>query len=377
MKVLVTGVAGFIGMHVAQAFLARGDEVVGVDDLSDQYEVALKYARLSRIQSHPRFRFLKMDVSDRPAVNACFTANGFEQVVHLATQAGGGRAVSHPRESAQPNLVGFINILEGCRQHGVPHMVYASSSNVYSGLRQMNLASRTLHGPSASEVEAHKMPNELMAQTYSRLHGLATTGLRFFTVYGPWGRPDMAYYGFTRALLAGDPIPPTHGGAISPGLTYVDDIVTGILQALRLPARTTADERAHPGAQARVLNIGSHDPVRLLDFVAALENAVGREAELKMMPMDLDDAGKPVDAALPRQPDLVGERRSTMPLAEGVQRFVHWYLGYHGLRSSSDKEPSAQRRAAVFEDPSSVQMMPALRSLIGRSTQGQHIGGAH
>jgi UDP-glucuronate 4-epimerase len=375
MKVLVTGVAGFIGMHVAQAFLARGDEVLGVDDLSDQYEVALKYARLSRIQSHPRFRFLKMDVSDRPAVNGCFASNGFEQVVHLATQAGGGRAVSHPRESAQPNLVGFINMLEGCRQHGVPHMVYASSSNVYSGLRQMNLANRAEHGPSASEVEAHKMPNELMAQTYSRLHGLATTGLRFFTVYGPWGRPDMAYYGFTRALLAGDPISPVHGGAIGAGLTYVDDIVAGILKSLQLPERTSSDERAHPGAQARVLNIGSHDPVRLLDFVAALENAVGREAELKMLPMALDGADASAEGAVQRLPELVGERRSTMPLAEGVQRFVHWYLSYHGLGSHG--EPSAHRRAAVFENPASVQMMPSLRGLVGNLSHGHPIGGAY
>jgi UDP-glucuronate 4-epimerase len=375
MKVLVTGVAGFIGMHVAQAFLARGDEVVGMDDLSDQYEVALKYARLSRIQAHSRFRFLKIDVSDRPAVNACFATHGFEQVVHLATQAGGGRAVTHPRASAQPNLVGFINMLEGCRQHGVPHMVYASSSNVYSGLRQMNLAQRVEHGPSVSEVESHKMPNELMAQTYSRLHGLATTGLRFFTVYGPWGRPDMSYYGFTRALLAGDPIPQAHGGSIGSGLTYVDDIVAGILQALRLPARTKAEERTHPGAQARVLNIGSHDPVRLLDFVAALENAVGRESELKMLPMSMGDADSPAEGALQRLPDLVGDRRSTMPLAEGVQRFVHWYLGYHGL--GSNKEPSSQRRTAVFEDPNSVQLMPALRHQVGDPTQGQYIGGAH
>lgn len=351
MKVLVTGVAGFIGMHVAQALLARGDEVVGIDGLADPYDVALKYARLTRIQTHPRFRFLKLDVSDRPAVNACFAAEGFAQVVHLATQAGGGRGLSHPRESAQPNLVGFINMLEGCRQHGVPHMVYASSSSAYSGGRRGGLADGDTRLRSASEHEARKMPNEAMAHTYSRLHGLATTGLRFFTVYGPWGRPDQSAYGFARHLLAGEPMPVPKSGP-GPGLTYVDDIVAGVLQALVPPKARPGDD----GAVARVLNIGSHDPVRLLDFIASLENAVGREAELKMLPLPIEDLANPDAPAPVARLDLVGECRPTMPLAEGVQRFVHWYLSYHGLREGRDA--TALRRAAVFDLPGRAQPMP-------------------
>jgi UDP-glucuronate 4-epimerase len=352
MKILVTGVASFIGMHVVQALLARGDEVIGIDALADPYDVALKYARLTRIQTHPRFRFLKLDVSDRPAVNACFAAEGFAQVVHLATQAGGGRAVSHPRENAQPNLVGFINMLEGCRQHGVPHMVYASSSNAYGGWRQRSVTDGDAHLRSASEIESRKMPNELMAHTYSRLHGLATTGLRFFTVYGPWGRPDSSGYGFARHLMAAEPMPAPKPSATGlQGLAYVDDIVAGVLQAL-------APQVPRPGqeAQARVLNIGSHDPVRLLDFIASLENAVGRDAELKMLPPQIEDMADFDGQAVPARLELVAEHRSTMPLAEGVQRFVHWYLSYHGLGEGRDA--TALRRAAVFDAPNRVQAVP-------------------
>jgi UDP-glucuronate 4-epimerase len=367
MKILVTGVAGFIGMHVAQALLARGDEIVGVDALADPYDVALKYARLTRIQTHPRFRFLKLDVSDRPALNACFAAEGFTHVLHLATQAGGGRAVSHPRENAQPNLVGFINVLEGCRQHGVPHMVYASSSNAYGGRRQRSVTEGDAHLRSASEIEARKMPNELMAQTYSRLHGLATTGLRFFTVYGPWGRADAAGYGFARHLLAAEPMPTPKPGSNGAGLTYVDDIVAGVLQALALQApRTDRD------AQARVLNIGSHDPVRLLDFIASLENAVGRDAELKMLAPQLEDMVDLEGQVSPARLELVAEHRATMPLAEGVQRFVHWYLSYHGLGEGRDA--AALRRAVVFEAPSRLRpvpgtsVQPPAAALSGRQT---------
>jgi UDP-glucuronate 4-epimerase len=251
-------------------------------------------------------------------------------------------------------------------------MVYASSSHAFGSGRRSSLADGDSRLRSASEHEARKMPNELMASTYSRLHGLATTGLRFFTVYGPWGRPDLSAYGFARHLLAGDPMPTPKASTAGAGLTYVDDIVAGVLQAL-VPAKARPGD---PGAVARVLNIGSHDPVRLLDFIAALENAVGREAELKMLPLPIEDLAD-LDAAAPSsQVELVGERRPTMPLAEGVQRFVHWYLSYHGLREGSDA--TALRRAAVFDLPGRVRPVPGEPvSLQGAAVGVRELGRLH
>ena len=369
MKVLITGVAGFIGMHVASALLSRGDEVVGVDALDDPFDVALTYARLARIQSHPRFRFSRLDIADRPAVDNCFQAGRFDVVVHLATQQGG--ATRDGRVPVQVHLSGFVNVLEGCRQHGVPHLVYASSSDVNCERRRAALPD----GASA-DVRVDKRAGETLARAYSRLHGVATTGLRFFTVYGPWGRPDIGYHELTRGLLSGEPLPVyPREGEIGHGLTYVDDIVAGIERALRRPEPRDAD--LLPGeAPARVLNIGSHDPVRLLDFIAALELALGRAGELKVMPMagaETEEGAAEIAADDPasRVGNFLGEQRATMPLAEGVQRFVHWYLAYHGLDPA--RSTSALRRAAVFEDPMAVQWLPPRQPLAtsARKTERQ------
>jgi UDP-glucuronate 4-epimerase len=358
-KVLITGVAGFIGMHVASILLARGDEVVGVDALDDPFDVALTYARLARIQSHPRFRFSRLDIADRPAVDNCFQAGGFDVVVHLATQQGG--AARDGRVPVRVHLSGFVNVLEGCRQHGVPHLVYASSSDVNCERRQTSLGDGDRAG-----LRVDKRAGETLARAYSRLHGVATTGLRFFTVYGPWGRPDIGYHELTRGLLTGEPLPVyPREGEIGHGLTYVDDIVAGIERALRRPE--PRDTSLLPGeAPARVLNIGSHDPVRLLDFIAALEHALGRAGDLKVMPMagaEGDEEGALIAAedASARGGNFLGEQRVTMPLAEGVQRFVHWYLAYHGMDPA--RSTSALRRAAVFEDPMAVQWLPARQPL--------------
>ncbi|RZS57176.1 NAD-dependent epimerase/dehydratase family protein [Sphaerotilus mobilis] len=363
MKVLITGVAGFIGMHVASALLARGDEVVGVDALDDPFDVALTYARLARIQSHPRFRFSRLDIADRPAVDNCFQSGGFDVVVHLATQQGG--AARDGRVPVRVHLSGFVNVLEGCRQHGVPHLVYASSSDVNCERR-----SRASSGTCQDDDRADKRPGETLARAYSRLHGVATTGLRFFTVYGPWGRPDIGYHELTRGLMTGDPLPVyPREGEIGHGLTYVDDIVAGIERALRRPE--PRDAGLLPGeAPARVLNIGSHDPVRLLDFIAALELALGRPGDLKVMPVagaetgsEGSEAGSDLSTIDPsvQGGNFLGERRMTMPLAEGVQRFVHWYLAYHGMDPA--RSTSALRRAAVFEDPMAVQWLPPRQPL--------------
>ncbi|MDP4300458.1 NAD-dependent epimerase/dehydratase family protein [Leptothrix discophora] len=353
MKVLITGVAGFIGMHVASALLAHGDEVVGVDALDDPFDVALTYARLARIQAHPRFRFSRLDISDRPAVDNCFHAGGFDAVVHLATQQGG--AERDGGGPARVHLAGFVNVLEGCRQHGVPHLVYASTSDINCERR----ARGSTRVGRQDDLRHDKRAGETLARSYSRLHGVATTGLRFFTVYGPWGRPDIGYQGLTRGLLTGEPLPVyPREGEIGHGLTYVDDIVEGIERALHKPSPPEAG--LLPGeAPSRVLNIGSHDPVRLLDFIAALELALGRASDMKVMPVTGTEGGEARSSTEERvvhAGDFLGEQRVTMPLAEGVQRFVHWYLAYHGMDPA--RSTSALRRAAVFEDPLAVQWLP-------------------
>ncbi len=373
MKVLITGVAGFIGMHVASALLARGDEVVGVDGLDDPFDVALTYARLARIQSHPRFRFSRLDIADRPAVDNCFQAGAFDVVVHLATQQGG--AARDGRVPVRVHLSGFVNVLEGCRQHGVPHLVYASGSDV-DGERRRGTRSEGVRDDTSPASRQDKRAGETLARAYSRLHGVATTGLRFFTVYGPWGRPDIGYHELTRGLLTGEPLPVyPREGEIGHGLTYVDDIVAGIERALRRPE--PRDASLLPGeAPARVLNIGSHDPVRLLDFIAALEHALGRPGDLKVMPVagaEGDDDGGDVSSEdlAARAANFLGDRRVTMPLAEGVQRFVHWYLSYHGMDPS--RSTSSLRRAAVFEDPMAVQWLPAHQPLAQQPTPSRQV----
>ncbi len=336
MKVLVTGAAGFIGMHVAQALLRRGDEVVGLDDLNDYYDVSLKQARLSRLRAGPGFRFERLDIADAAATAALFAGGGFDRVVHLAAQAGVRFSLTHPHSYAQSNLVGFLNVLEGCRNHAVQHLVYASSSSVYGGNRKLPFSEDDAVDHPVSLYAATKKANELMAHSYSHLYGLPTTGLRFFTVYGPWGRPDMAYYKFVRAILAGEPIAVFNRGDMSRDFTYIDDIVHGLLAAF--DAAPTADTRhdsihASPAtshAPYRLFNIGSHAPERLLDFIGALEGALGRPARLDLQPMQPGDVPATF-ADVSRLQSLTGQARRAMPLHAGVKHFVDWYRAYHGV----------------------------------------------
>ncbi|EHR72766.1 nucleoside-diphosphate-sugar epimerase [Burkholderiales bacterium JOSHI_001] len=325
MKVLVTGAAGFIGMHVSQALLSRGDSVLGIDNLNDYYDPALKRARLALLQPQAGFAFEKLDVADTAAMAALFQRERFDRVVHLAAQAGVRYSVTHPHAYAQANLVGFLNILEGCRQQATQHLVYASSSSVYGGNKEMPFSEAQAVDHPVSLYAATKKANELMAHSYSHLYGFPSTGLRFFTVYGPWGRPDMALFSFTRAILAGEPIPVFNHGDMSRDFTYIDDIVDGVIGVLdRAPV---AEDGAAP---QRVLNIGSHAPVRLLDFIAAIETALGRKALVNLLPMQPGDVPATY-ADVSRLQALTGNTRPAMPLGAGVQQFVDWYRRYHGV----------------------------------------------
>jgi UDP-glucuronate 4-epimerase len=352
-RVLVTGAAGFIGMHVAQALLQRGDEVVGVDNMNGYYDVALKRDRLAQLLAIDGFRFERLDVADTAAVNACFAGSRFDHVVHLAAQAGVRHSVTHPHAYAQANLVGFLNVLEGCRHHGIRHLVYASSSSVYGGNVKMPFAEQDAVDHPVSLYAATKRANELMAHSYCHLYGLPATGLRFFTVYGPWGRPDMAYFKFADAILAGKPIAVFNHGRMSRDFTYIDDIVDGLLAVLDTPPAANAgvcDGDAGPAtsisAPYRVLNIGSHAPVPLMDFIAALERALGRRAKLHLQPMQPGDV-EATCADVSALQALTGSTRPAMPIEDGVQRFVDWYRRYHGLAATASARRSKEALACV------------------------------
>lgn len=323
MHILLTGAAGFIGMHTAQRLLARGDTVLGIDNLNDYYAVALKRARLEPLQKHPGFAFEQVDVSDREAMARLFATHRFDAVVHLAAQAGVRYSITHPTAYLDSNLTGFGHILEGCRAQKLSHLVYASSSSVYGGNTKMPFEESDAVDHPVSLYAATKKANELMAHTYSHLYGLPTTGLRFFTVYGPWGRPDMAYFSFTRAVLEGRPIQVFNHGQMKRDFTYIDDIVEGVLRVLDKPA---TPENAG-GPPYRIFNIGNHDPVPLMDFIGCIEQALGREATKEFLPMQDGDvpATYASTEALHR---WVGFAPST-PLKEGIERFVRWYREYH------------------------------------------------
>jgi UDP-glucuronate 4-epimerase len=352
-RVLVTGAAGFIGMHVAQALLQRGDEVVGVDNMNGYYDVALKRDRLAQLLGNERFRFQRLDIADTAAVNACFAHGRFDHVVHLAAQAGVRHSVTHPHTYAQANLVGFLNVLEGCRHHGIRHLVYASSSSVYGGNVKMPFSEQDAVDHPVSLYAATKRANELMAHSYCHLYGLPATGLRFFTVYGPWGRPDMAYFKFAHAILAGQPIAVFNHGRMSRDFTYIDDIVHGLLAVLDAPPAADAGVRngdAGPAtsgsAPYRVLNIGSHAPVPLMDFIAALERALGRRAKLDLQPMQPGDV-EATYADVNALQAITGSNRAAMPIEEGVQRFVVWYRRYHGLAAAASAQHPQEALACV------------------------------
>ncbi len=335
MKVLLTGAAGFIGMTTALRLLARGDEVVGLDNLNDYYDVRLKQDRLARLTPHPRFRFVRLDVADRPGMAALFEGERFDRVIHLAAQAGVRYSLKNPHAYVDSNIVGFMNVLEGCRHGAVQHLVYASSSSVYGGNTRMPFSERDSVDHPVSMYAATKKANELMAHTYSHLFGLPTTGLRFFTVYGPWGRPDMALFLFTQAILEGRPIDVFNHGRMQRDFTFVDDIVEGVLRVLdRAATPDPAYDPLHPdpgtsSAPFRIFNIGNHQPVQLLDYIGCIEAALGRKAQMNLMPLqdgDVPATHADVDALR----DWVGFAPATEVRA-GVGRFVDWYRGYYGV----------------------------------------------
>ena len=323
MKILVTGTAGFVGMHTAARLLARGDQVVGIDNLSPYYDPGLKRARLARLESSPGFRFRLMDLADRDAVATLFRDEQFNRVVHLAAQPGVRYSIENPHAYADSNLVGFLNILEGCRHHAVQHLVYASSSSVYGGNTKMPFAETDSVDRPVSLYAATKKANELMAYTYSHLYRIPATGLRFFTVYGPWGRPDMAYYLFTAAILAGHEIKVFNHGGMQRDFTYIDDIVEGVVRVLD----RIATPESSAAAPHRLFNIGNQDPVQLLDMITCLEGLLGAKAKQKMLPMQAGDV--PATFADVRSLRAwVGFQPET-PLSRGLSQFVDWYRSYH------------------------------------------------
>jgi UDP-glucuronate 4-epimerase len=330
MKVFVTGAAGFIGMHVCEHLLKRGDEVLGIDDLNDYYDPLLKQARLARLGGYPNFRFAQIDVADADAMAGIFSTEHAQRVVHLAAQAGVRHSLSHAGIYARTNLVGFVNVLEGCRHHDVEHLVYASSSSVYGGNTKMPFAESDAVDHPVSLYAATKRANELMAYTYSHLYRLPTTGLRFFTVYGPWGRPDMAYFRFAKAIVDGNPIEIFNNGRMSRDFTYIDDISEGVGRSLnRAPepgsAAASAGIAGH-GAPGKIFNIGSGTPVPLLEFVATLERCLGQKAQMRFLPMQPGDVAATYASvdALERWIDF----RPTTPIGIGLQRFTDWFRDY-------------------------------------------------
>ncbi len=333
MKILVTGAAGFIGMHVSQRLLARGDTVVGVDNLNDYYDVTLKQARLSRLLRHPGFTFHKLDVADRQGMSELFARVGPQRVIHLAAQAGVRYSLTHPHAYVDANLLGFVNVLEGCRHTQVEHLVYASSSSVYGGNTELPFSEHQNVDHPVSLYAATKKANELMAHTYSHLFHLPTTGLRFFTVYGPWGRPDMALFLFTRAMLEGRPIDVFNHGQMVRDFTYVDDIVEGVVRVVDKPAQpapgfaTDSPDPATSNAPYRVFNIGNNQPTPLMDYIQALESALGIRAQKNFLPLQPGDV--PATAASTDALQAwVGFRPDTS-VQSGVARFVDWYKTYY------------------------------------------------
>ena len=332
MKVLLTGAAGFIGMHAAQILLKRGDEVVGIDNLNDYYDPALKLARLAQLKAFSNFSFVKGDIADRMVMEELFAKGHFQRVINLAAQPGVRYSLKNPHAYIQTNLVGFGNILEGCRHNGVEHLTYASSSSVYGANTKMPFSVHDNVDHPVSLYAASKKANELMAHTYSHLYGLPTTGLRYFTVYGPWGRPDMSPWLFTSAILEGRAIDVFNHGKMQRDFTYVEDIAEGTVRVLdRIPRANASFDRAVPDpsssyAPYKVYNIGNHQPVELMAFIKTIEDALGQEAQKNFLPMQPGD----VEATYADIEDLkrdVGFEPKTV-LADGISRWAEWYRGY-------------------------------------------------
>jgi UDP-glucuronate 4-epimerase len=333
MNILITGAAGFIGSTAAHALLERGDEVVGIDNLNDYYDVGLKNARLDRLRAHPNFSFLLLDVATRAEMSELFASRRFDAVIHLAAQAGVRYSIENPHAYAEANLVGFLNILEGCRHSKVAHLVYASSSSVYGSNARLPFSENDNVDHPVSLYAATKKANELMAHSYAHLYSLPCTGLRFFTVYGPWGRPDMALFKFTRGILAGEAIPVFNRGEMIRDFTYVDDIVNGVVRVMDRPAAPDPKwDRMHPTpstsqAPYRVFNIGNNRPVKLMRYIELLEESLGRKAILDLLPMQPGDVAA-TTADVTALTAATGFAPST-PVETGIARFVEWYRDYY------------------------------------------------
>jgi len=333
--VLVTGAAGFIGFHLARRLLERGDTVVGLDNLNEYYDPAIKRARLALLDDHPRFDFVRLELADRDGVAELFAKSDFRSVVNLAAQAGVRYSLKNPYAYIDSNVVGFMNILEGCRHHPVEHLVFASSSSVYGLNTKMPFSVHHNVDHPVSLYAATKKANELMAHTYAHLYGIPTTGLRFFTVYGPWGRPDMALFLFTKAILEGRPIDVYNNGRMQRDFTFIDDIVEGVVRVLDRPARPNpawSGEAPDPCSSPdpyRLYNIGNNNPVELMDFIGAIEDALGRKAEKNFLPMQPGD----VPATYADVDDLTRDAgfKPSTPIAEGIRRFVDWYRTYYSV----------------------------------------------
>ncbi len=333
MKILVTGAAGFIGSTLSIKLLERGDEVVGIDNLNDYYDVNLKLARLERLKTYQQFKFIKVDIADRVAIEALFKAEKFDRVMHLAAQAGVRYSLTNPHAYIDANIVGFTNILEGCRHNEVEHLVYASSSSVYGANTNMPFSIHDNVDHPVSLYAASKKANELMAHTYSHLYRLPTSGLRFFTVYGPWGRPDMSLFMFTQNILEGKPIDVFNFGNHRRDFTYIDDIVEGVVRVIDQPATSNPNwqgDNPDPGtslAPYRVYNIGNNNPVHLLTFIETLENCLGKKAIKNLLPLQLGD----VPDTYADVSDLVNDfnyKPATL-LVDGVSKFVAWYKDFY------------------------------------------------
>jgi len=334
MTILVTGAAGFIGMHLSKRLLEQGYEVVGIDNLNDYYDPKLKEARLTELNKYNHFTFMKLDLVDKEGILELFNKFSFTYVIHLAAQAGVRYSLQNPHAYVDSNLVGFVNILEACRHYPVRHFIYASSSSVYGANQKMPFSTSDNVDHPVSLYAATKKANELMAHTYSHLYGIPTTGLRFFTVYGPWGRPDMAYFSFTKNILEGKPIKVFNHGNMRRDFTYIDDIVEGMVRLLDKPPVSNPNwDRMSPDpsssyAPYKIYNIGNNQPVKLLDFIETLESLIGVKAKMEFLPMQPGD----VEATYADIDDLqkaVGFHPSTS-IEDGLRKFVEWYRSYYG-----------------------------------------------
>lgn len=351
MKILVTGTAGFIGYHLAQRLIERGDEVVGLDCINDYYDRGVKYARLANTgiakesldynrlvasSQHDNYKFIQLALEDKDNIDALFAAQGFDKVCNLAAQAGVRYSLVNPQAYVQSNIVGFVNILEACRHHGIKHLAYASSSSVYGLNETLPFSTRDNVDHPVSLYAVSKKSNELMAHTYSHLFGLPTTGLRFFTVYGPWGRPDMALFLFTKAILEDKPIDVYNYGEMRRDFTYVDDIVEGVIRVIDHPPQGNPDwtgQSPDPSCSKspyKIYNIGNSSPVKLMDFIEAIETALGKPAEKNMMPIQPGD----VPATWADVSDLVDDLdyQPDMPIQEGINRFIAWYKEFYNVK---------------------------------------------